>query len=529
MRLPACAALVALVCTTVAARQQAADPTPRFRSSARLVQVSVVVRDRRNRPVDGLDRAAFRLVEDGKEQPVSLFIAASRSDAEKSVTPPAITTTDASPRFTNRIASPSTGGVVAIIFDQLNSSHSQQVRARAHLLTYLRSLRPSDRVALYVLGQDGLRVLYDFTTDAEMLIRALDAVEPGSVRKLAVTEQQIPPALLEGLSAFALGNLVNMNAAVKELRAETTLAALEQLAARLAGVPGRKNIVWLSPGFPFVIGKASPSGTNNSIQAEQTKRATRALSTADAALYPVDLRGLLAGRGAAVPTLQSVYEPIDGLRVAADWTGGRAFFNTNGLSDAIANAIEDSRSTYVLGYYPANTDWNGKFRNIKVTVAREGVDVRHRPGYLAHPSVGPAPDVRQKGVVDALGASLEATALPFDIVAEVTSEHAVLRLYVDPAALTITEAAGRLGGEIDVAITQMLEDRRQVPEMSSSYPFSVPVAARDRLAGTPIELTRTIRLAPDVAQVRVVIRDAGSAATGSIFIDAARLRPARPR
>lgn len=526
MRLPACAALVAaFVCTTVAARQQAADPAPRFRSSARLVQVSVVVRDNRNRPIEDLERSAFRVFEDGREQPVSLFIPASRSGAAKSVAAAAATTPGAAPRFTNRITSPSSGGVVAIIFDQLNSSHAQQVRARSHLLTYLRSLQPTDRVALYLLGQDGLKVLYDFTTDAEMLVRALDAVEPGSVRKLAVSEQQIPAALLEGLSAFASANFTNMNAAVQELRAETTLAALEQLAARLAGVPGRKNIVWLSPGFPFVIGKASPAGANNSIQAEQTKRATRALNTADAALYPVDLRGLLAGRGAAVPTLQSVYAPIDGLRVAADWTGGRAFFNTNGLSDAIARAVEDSRSTYVLGYYPANADWNGQFRDITVKVARDGVEVRHRPGYLAHPSVVPAQDARQRGVLDALGAPLEATALPFDIVADVSSERAVLRLYVDASALTMTEGSGRIGGEIDVAITQMLKDRRQVPEMSASYPFSVPVSDRERLAGAPIELTRTIRLAPDAAQVRVVVRDAGSAAAGSIFIDASRLRP----
>jgi hypothetical protein len=68
-----------------------------------------------------------------------------------------------------------------------------------------------------------------------------------------------------------------------------------------------------------------------------------------------------------------------------------------------------------------------------------------------------------------------------------------------------------------------------VPEVSASYPFSVPVVDRERLAGTPIELTRTIRLEPDAAQVRVVVRDAGSVATGSIFIDAARLQPPRPR
>jgi VWFA-related protein len=497
------------------AGQQAADPTPRFRSSSRLVQVSVVVHDRRNRPVEGLERTAFRIFEDGKEQPISFFIPASRSDALNDA--PAASTTAPGPRFTNRIASPSTGGVVAIVFDQLNSSPSEQTRARSHLLKYLRSLQPGDRVALYVLGADRLQVLYDFTTDAEMLVRALQTIEVGSTHKAGVSPHQIPPALLEGLSTFALGNLASMNTATQRLRAEMTLENLEHVAAHLAGVPGRKNIVWLSSGFPFIIGRGDT-------MSKETRRAMRALNTADATLYPVDLRGLLAGRGANLPTLDAIYRPIEGLRIAADWTGGRAFFNTNGLDEAIAQAVDDSRSTYVLGYYPANPDWNGQFRSITVKVARDGVEVRHRPGYLAQPSTVPAQDDRPRSVLNALGAPLEATALPFEILADVTSERAILRLHVNASDLTLSEVAGQLTGEIDVAITQMLGDRRQVPEMSSSHPFSVSVNDRQRLLATPIQLTRTINVHPDAIQVRVVIRDSRSASIGSIFIDAARLR-----
>ena len=302
--------------------------------------------------------------------------------------------------------------------------------------------------------------------------------------------------LLEGLSAFALANLANMNAAIAELRTEATLENLEHVASHLAGVPGRKNVVWLSAGFPFIIGKATPAGPYNDIQANQTRRATQALNTSDASLYPVDTRGLLAGRGAALPTLNAVHTPIEGLRAAAEWTGGRLFYNTNGLSEAMAQAVEDSRSTYVLGYYPSNPDWNGHFRGIKVKVARHGVEVSHRPGYLAHASVPPTKDDGAQAMLKALGAPLEATGLPFDVVPEVTSERAILRLLVNAADLTLTEADGQLTGEIDVAITQMLKNRRHVPELSSSFPFKVPIADRERLLATPIQLTRTIQVGP---------------------------------
>jgi VWFA-related protein len=528
MRIFAVALTVAALGVTIdTAGQQAPDPVPRFKSSARLVQVSVVVRDRRNRPVEGLDRAAFQIFEDGQPQPISFFIPSSIGEAVKAAP---VAASAASPaRLTNRIPSPSNGGVVAIIFDQLNSSAAQQVRARDHLLQYLRTLRPGDRVALYVLGQDRLQVLYDFTTDAEMLVRALDSVMAGSTLKLGATPEPFPPALVEGLSAFAAGNLANMNAAVAQLRAEMTLENLEHVAAHLAGVPGRKNIIWLTAGFPFIVGKSTPAGPYNDIQADQTRRATRALNTSDAALYPVDVRGLLAGRGAAVPTLNAINTPIEGLRAAAEWTGGRLFYNTNGLSEAMAQAVDDSRSTYVLGYYPTNADWNGQFRNIKVKVGREGVEVRHRPGYLAHPLSAVAPDDRRRSVLNALKAPLEATALPFEVFPDVTAERAVLRLHVSASDLTLTEAGGQLAGEIDVTITQVLKDHRHVPEMSSSYPFSVAVADRERLMANPIQLTRTIHVVPGAAQVRIVVQDARSSTIGSLFIDAERLRASTTR
>jgi VWFA-related protein len=500
-----------------AQRDQLQDPpAPRFRSAARLIQVSVVVRDRRNRPLPDLGRADFRVFEDGQEVPIAFFQPTQRSGSEGSGP---TTTPRGRTEFTNRIESPGAGGVVAIVFDQLNTSAIQQSRARTHLLTYLKTLRAGDRVALYVLAADGLHVLYDFTTDASLLLRALQAIEPGAASKMGPSELQLPPALTEGLSAFAMGNLAGMNAALNQLRTETTLEALEAVAAHLAGIPGRKNIVWISSGFPFIIGGRIPPG-----QVARTRRATRALSTADAAVYPVDIRGLLAGRGAAVPTLNGVYGPIEGLRVTADWTGGRAFFNDNDIAGAIAQAVDDSRDSYVLGYYPVNEDWNGRFREIKVKVTRDGATVRHRAGYIADPPIVSAANDQQRVMLEAIASPLELTGLPVDVVAERAVEGVLLRIRLDATRLTLTELDGQVTGELVVAITQMLEDRRQIAEMNASFPLKVASADRERLLATPIELTRTVRLHPDAVQVRVVIRDARAVAVGSVFLDADRLR-----
>ena len=76
----------------------------------------------------------------------------------------------------------------------------------------------------------------------------------------------------------------------------------------------------------------------------------------------------------------------------ADATGGRAFVNTNGLTDAVANAIDEGSNFYTLAYTPANSTRDGGFRKIKVQLAREGLTLAYRQGYFADD-----PDKASKG------------------------------------------------------------------------------------------------------------------------------------
>src|SRR3989442_1340554 len=52
---------------------------------------------------------------------------------------------------------------------------------------------------------------------------------------------------------------------------------------------------------------------------------------------------------------------IDTMNILADRTGGRAFYNTNDIQGSVRRAIEDSRVTYVLGFYPTHGNWDAKF------------------------------------------------------------------------------------------------------------------------------------------------------------------------
>ena len=514
------AASFALFAALPAAQSQNRPQT--FRATTRLVQVSVVVHDDRQQPITGLRAEDFRVFEDGKEVPLAFFAARTPEAAPASPLVP-----EASGVFTNRIPSPANGGVVAIVFDQLNTSTQDQTYGRAHLLKFLESIDPRDRVALYVLTGDGLRILYDFSRDAESLVKALREVNPGDARALGVHQDPLSAALAADLSAFARGVLAQQEIYFGRLRADTTLAALEGIANRLAGVAGRKNLVWISGGFPFI--EQTATGPSAAYVSPEVRRASRALNHADAAVYPIDARGLIvmgaAGNG-QVATLANVHDPIQGLSTVADSTGGRLYYNTNDIGNAVTRATDDSRMTYMLGYYPVAEKWDSRFRRIEVKVRRPDVRVRHRAGYFAYPAAPSDAATRAQALTEAVKSPLEGTGVLMNVQARAEGPKVNLAIELDPGTVTLTHEAGTWTGGLDVAIVQTLPGEKRQREADFSLPIALNQAERDGPMTKGLRLTRTIELQPDTQQIRIVVRDIASGMVGSVFIDAQRLRKA---
>ena len=156
---------------------------PSFRSSTRLVELSVVVTGRDRNPVPGLTAGDFQIFDDGKPQKVELFSVEGSSTATPA--PPA------PPRqareFSNKV--PDTGSVTIILYDQLNTPAVVGMNVREHVARFLEQIRPDDRVGLYVLTGDGqLRVAHDFTSDASALVRAVSRLR-GNVSVAIAAEE----------------------------------------------------------------------------------------------------------------------------------------------------------------------------------------------------------------------------------------------------------------------------------------------------------------------------------------------------
>jgi VWFA-related protein len=160
-----------------------------------------------------------------------------------------------------------------------------------------------------------------------------------------------------------------------------TLTAMNGLASGLARIPGPKTIVFLTDGF--VIEEIETTLRN---VVGQTARA-------GGRVYAIDVRGLNRGRSAASLDQAVVTDEAgaftgfdageDGPNSLAVDTGGMMIRNENNIGRALDTIARDSGQYYVLGYQPADANFDGKFRPIEVRVKRSDVRVRARRGYLA--------------------------------------------------------------------------------------------------------------------------------------------------
>jgi hypothetical protein len=69
--------------------------------------------------------------------------------------------------------------------------------------------------------------------------------------------------------------------------------------------------------------------------------------------------------------------------LVAEQAGGKAYYETNDLTQAITDVLNTGSNYYTLVYSTTNTNWNGEYRSIKVLVDRPDVTLRHKQGYYA--------------------------------------------------------------------------------------------------------------------------------------------------
>jgi len=269
------------------------------------------------------------------------------------------------------------------------------------------------------------------------------------------------------------------------------------------------------------------------------ERAARALNQANLAIYPVDARGMMTafpdpnfnpaafnrGQGPGAPQF-TVGGPdrqeFDTMNMLADRTGGRAFYNANEINQSVRMAIDESRVSYELGYYPVHNQWEGMFHEITVRVKRPGLRVRNRKGYFAVKDA-PAENSQQAELLQAAANSpLESSVLGMKVrlerVAGADARTLNLRIELDTREVYLAREGNRWVGALAVLVAQTNSDGERTMSGAQTVDLKLEQATYDKLLREGMKLTKRIQLEPGAEELRVVVRDTSSGATGSVYI-----------
>jgi VWFA-related protein len=531
-----------VVCSsaTSAAQQtpfDSAQGRPTFRTGTTLIEFSIVAVDRDGKPVTDLRMDEVSIREDDQPRDVAFFQfeGATGKGREPEPLPEGI--------FTNR--SEYTPGpprnLTAIVLDTINTSPSGQALAVAQVLRYLQKLPPGSRIGLYRLGQQ-TAVLHDFTEDIESLRARIarhevqaDAQKTDAGRDFAGVMQSTSDEKRQAMAEMAAVEarvLQFFNDGLRDRRLATTLAGLEALGNHLAGIPGRKNMVWISDSLPMV----RFAGGFRTVDKRVMERTARRLASQGIAIYPVDARGVEmwdSGVGAVSsgsskgqrPPPPRTYLGISQeqqnrwatMDLWAGVTGGRVVKLTNDPTEGVTAAETDLRATYSLGFY-AGGEPDSRWHALKVIVRRPGVSLRYSQGYLA---AATAVDVTENWEAarwrEVAYNPLGSTAIRLDVKCELASDTLNAVLQIAGSDLHFRRSDKQLVADLDVAIA----------ENTSTGPTTIrhedaAIRFQDDPVNDPrsgvVRFTRQWTVSSRTSRIRLIVRDRITGRYGTLDI-----------
>jgi VWFA-related protein len=179
---------------------------------------------------------------------------------------------------------------------------------------------------------------------------------------------------------------------------QMSLSVLQKFADYKAGMPGRKLLVWISPGWPFLI-----SGMDQVLESQKQKEQlfnsvvaqSDGLRRARITLYSIDPFGT-ADAGSLRTTdykqflkgVKKVAQADIGnlaLQVLASQSGGQVLNSSNDLAGEIATCAADANGYYVLSFEGLLGDGPNEYHALEIKLDKPGLTARTRSGYYAQP------------------------------------------------------------------------------------------------------------------------------------------------
>ncbi len=319
-------------------------------AGATRIELEVVVTHKSGPPVGGLQQQDFTVFDNKTRQPITSFRAVDGNQAPVEA---------------------------VVVLDAVNADYSVVAYERSQVDKFLRTDEGDldHPTALALLTDTGIQALGDFSKDGNKLSATLDQALIGlrSVHRSA------------GFYGAAE-------------RFQISLQGLHELVRREAGFPGRKVIVWISPGWPLVSGPE--------VQLDDKERQqffadivdfSTALRRARVTLYsidPVGTRGSVGSETYWEDFVKGISKPGQtqpgnlGLQVLATQSGGIAIASDNDIAGLLQRCLSDTRQYYEIAFSPPASDQSNQYHHVEIQVAQHGLTARTLQGYYSQPEVG---------------------------------------------------------------------------------------------------------------------------------------------
>jgi VWFA-related protein len=321
-----------LVTLLSAATVLAQQSTPRTAPAAKLY-LDVVVAPKSGAPVADLQQQDFTVLDNNAPQTITSFKAVTGREAPVEI---------------------------VLVLDAVNTTYRTVSIARTDIGKFLRAEggRLAYPIAVVISTDKGIQGVSDFSSDGNALSAALDQADVA-------------------------------------LRSNTRSTGVYG-AAKEAPRPGRKIILWVSPGWPLLSGPAVEidAKQQNQIFANLVS-ITNQLLQARVTLYSVDPlgNGESLSRGAYYKQfLKGISKPGQvqignlGLPVLAVQSGGLALNFNNDVASLLQECLSDAAPYYEISFEPTPSDQRDEYHRLEIQIAKPGLTARTRQGYYAQPA-----------------------------------------------------------------------------------------------------------------------------------------------
>ena len=389
-----------------------------------LVNIDVIVKDKKGKYVADLKAEDFVITENGQPQKLEFFDAPlSKTETTK----PGTTVVEAP------TAKPPTAPrhYISLVLDSLTTDQTNLKQLREGAIRYVREqVTEADAVAILSVT-NGLQIIQPFTRDKAKLIATLENLGINansknselkevneSIANLRDVVNNAPPT--DGITTASAGSsaasvliaqtmlqqFIRMRTALSLQQARPVLAALAAIAEGLRPIPGKKTLVLFSQGFvtPAVLDW-------------QVRSTIDIANRANVAIYIIDsagLRGAAQGTNAVAPATplsgvsaitsqeqrirgvggETVFDTVrqegqnreyDILYQISGDTGGKFLKGNNDIGQGLERINQEIQARYTLAYRSTNQNFDGTFRKVKIEVSRPDTQIISRSGYYAIP------------------------------------------------------------------------------------------------------------------------------------------------